>query len=71
MTNESGPLGPLSSASSGRAKILADEVARLRSGIWAALEDLEAGDQRSACEILLNLVEDAAAPTPDRCRYVA
>jgi len=33
------------------------ETARLRAGIWAALEALECGDQWLACDLLLALVD--------------
>jgi hypothetical protein len=34
------------------------ETARLRAGIWAAIEALEGGDTWLACDILLALVND-------------
>ena len=37
---------------------LRDEIERLRSGIWRAIEAFEDGDPRAACDLLLALVED-------------
>jgi excisionase family DNA binding protein len=37
---------------------LSTEVARLRAGIWHALDAFEGGDPRLACNLLLALVED-------------
>jgi hypothetical protein len=45
------------------------DAARLRAGVWAALEHLEAGDPRGACDTLLALVEDSESePRAARCR---
>jgi hypothetical protein len=44
--------------STGRGRLRIRELERLRAGIWAALEALEYGDQRLACDLLLALVEE-------------
>ena len=41
--------------------IISREVARLRAGIWAATEALEAGDTWGACDALLALIESLEA----------
>jgi hypothetical protein len=40
------------------ARVLLNEIERLRSGIWRAIEAFEDGDPRAACDLLLALVED-------------
>jgi hypothetical protein len=37
---------------------LRDEIERLRSGVWRAIEAFDDGDPRGACDLLLVLIED-------------